>query len=370
MPPTLFDLDELLETERKRSATLASTGLLDTEAEELFDRYVRVAGTIANSPISLISLLDGKRQWFKADKGLGERETPREWAFCDKAVRARQVFEVEDAAIDPMFADNPLVTGAPFIRHYAGAPLFIGAGPAIGTLCVIDQKPKKLTDEQRDALSDLAAILVREIETNHMAEIRADRAAAARAASVEVEHQMRNMFSKIGAIIDMAARESDTPEGLANAARRRIVALSQANEVSLKNAFAAAPMDQLATAALSHICASTGVTVDIEGDPIDLSPAAASVIAPLIDELVHDALRRGALSAGGAARLSWHVAGDEFHLDWSETGNCAGEAPQENQYLLNTAPNALRGSAERTCTESVRYKLRVPLALVKASMND
>ena len=348
--------------EARRLAALGRTALLDTAAEELFDRYVRVAAALAGTPVSLISLLDRDRQWFKAGTGIDVRETPRAWAFCDHAIREPgAVFEVRDAAEDARFAQNPLVTGEPGIRFYAGAPLLVDGKQAIGTLCVIDRAPRALTDAQRAALADLAAILSREIQTNHLAEVRADRAAAARAAAVEIEHQMRNMFAKIGAIIDMAARDARDAGTVAQAARRRIMALSQANEVALRHDFGGAPLADVVAAALAPMRDLTGVEVAAEGDDLAVSPAAASVLAPLIDELAYDAMLRDALREG-AVRLSWRRAGDEMILRWREAAPGTGDAFR-GDYLRHVAPMALRGRAE-TDRPDEGYVLRVPLAMI------
>ena len=348
--------------EEDRLAALRRTALLDTAPEELFDRYVRLAARIADAPVAAISLVDRHRQWFKASQGLATRETPRAWAFCDHAIESGAFFEIEDARADARFRDNPLVTGEPHVRFYAGAPVILGGNAAIGTLCAIDEKPKRLSADQREALSDLAAVLSREIETNHLAEVRADRAAAARAAAVEIQHQMRNMFSKVGAIIDMSAREADGTEAMADAARRRIVALAQANEVALRNDFRLAPLREVAEAALRHVVNRTGVSIDAVGEDVAITPAAASVIAPLIGELAHDAEARGALTSPTAASLSWERVDADLLLRWRETGP-AGPDAYASAYLTDVAPSALRG---QVTSDSRGYALQVPFAAVRA----
>jgi signal transduction histidine kinase/CheY-like chemotaxis protein len=138
--------------------------ILDTEPEEAFDRITALASKILGVPISLISLLDPERQWFKSHHGLEARETPRELAFCAHAIMGDDVFIVEDARQDPRFAGNPLVTGAPDIRFYAGAPLMAPDGHRIGTMCVIDRTPRHLTAEQKAILADFAAVVIEAME--------------------------------------------------------------------------------------------------------------------------------------------------------------------------------------------------------------
>ena len=149
----------LAPTEPARLSALFATGLLDSEPEALFDNITGLASTILGTPISLVSLVDADRQWFKSVVGLAVRQTPREQAFCAHAIlRPDQPFIVEDTFTDKRFATNPLVTGAPHIRFYAGIPLVTQDGHALGTLCVIDQEPRQLSPEQLHSLRSLGAL--------------------------------------------------------------------------------------------------------------------------------------------------------------------------------------------------------------------
>ena len=152
MTPAHLPPDEI-----ERLQALERLQVLDTPAEAAFDALVRAASMLCGTPISLISLVDAHRQWFKANVGLPEAaETPRDLAFCAHAILGDGVFEVQDATADPRFADNPLVAVAPGIRFYAGAPIRVDGGHAIGTLCVIDLRPRELSDQQRAILQELA----------------------------------------------------------------------------------------------------------------------------------------------------------------------------------------------------------------------
>ena len=139
-----------------RQKTLAELGILDSPPEAEFDEIVELAAAICGVPIGLISLVDQRRQWFKSAFGLEVRETPIEVSFCAHAILQEDVFIVEDATKDLRFMDNGLVTGDPGVRFYAGVPLTAAQGCPIGTLCVIDRKPRKLTDEQTKALRILS----------------------------------------------------------------------------------------------------------------------------------------------------------------------------------------------------------------------
>jgi diguanylate cyclase (GGDEF)-like protein len=142
--------------EEQRLAAVYATGLLDTEHESEYDELAKLAAAICGTPIGAISLLDERRQWFKAIVGLDVKETPRELSFCDHAIRQAGLFIVEDARRDARFAANPFVNGPGGIAFYAGMPLRNAAGHALGALCVVDQQPRNLTAQQQNGLRVLA----------------------------------------------------------------------------------------------------------------------------------------------------------------------------------------------------------------------
>lgn len=166
--------------EAARLAALEDLRVLDTPPDPGLDRLVRLASRLLDMPIALISLVDRDRQWFKARVGLAAGETPRDISFCGHAVAADEGMEVPDALMDPRFADNPLVTGDPHIRFYAGEILRGPDGHALGTLCVIDTKPRRLSGEHRVLLRDLADLAGQELwfeTTRHLRSALAEREA-------------------------------------------------------------------------------------------------------------------------------------------------------------------------------------------------
>ncbi len=152
----------LPDDEERRLRALQESGLLDTDAEERFDRFTRIAAALFEVPIALISLVDKERQWFKSRQGVDVAETPRDQAFCAHVILRNDVMQVSDAHADERFADNPLVTREPRVRFYAGAPLSLGAGSPVGTLCVIDHRPRSFDEDQLRLLRDLSKLVERE----------------------------------------------------------------------------------------------------------------------------------------------------------------------------------------------------------------
>ena len=154
--------------EADRQHTLDKLELLDTPAEQEFDDITKIASYICGTPIALISLVDKDRQWFKSRVGLDIPETPRSIAFCAHAILGDDIFEVPDASLDDRFKDNPVVTGEVGLRFYAGVPLVTSDQHNMGTLCVIDREPRKLSDSQRDALKALGRQIMRLVELRQM----------------------------------------------------------------------------------------------------------------------------------------------------------------------------------------------------------
>jgi phosphoribosyl 1,2-cyclic phosphodiesterase/DNA-binding response OmpR family regulator len=154
---------ELPADEDKRLASLYATHLLDTDEDPRFERITRLARRVFDMPVALISLVDRDRQWFKSHPGIELSETPREMSFCAHTIFQRETLIIADALADDRFAENPTVTGEPRVRFYAGAPLVLSDGSAIGALCIMDTRPRSLDTTELQMLEDLRDLVVDEI---------------------------------------------------------------------------------------------------------------------------------------------------------------------------------------------------------------
>lgn len=180
-----MQVPEKPKNESERLATLQGLGILDTAQDERFDRFTKISARIFDIPIALISLVDKDRQWFKSAVGLNAKETPRNISFCGHSILGDDVFEVPNATRDSRFQDNPLVVGDPNIRFYAGAPLAAPNGHKLGTLCIIDKVPRRLSDEEKTMLKHLADMVVKEMVKN----IDMDSGLASRTALIEAGNE-------------------------------------------------------------------------------------------------------------------------------------------------------------------------------------
>lgn len=194
--------------ESARLEALHSFCALDTPDDPRLDHLVQLATRLLDCPIALVSLLDSDRQWFKAKIGLDVTETPRRIAFCAYAILDDDIMIVEDALLDPRFAGNPLVTDAPHIRFYAGAPLISETGFRLGTLCVIDQKPRQFSEAQLNLLKELAQLAVDALDLHRIiAQTRQDNLARTRFLS-SLSHELRTPLNAIMGFSEMILLQS------------------------------------------------------------------------------------------------------------------------------------------------------------------
>ena len=221
-----MDIAPFPSDEAERLAALLNYAVLDTPPEQAFDEITRFASELCDTPIALVSLLDGERQWFKSRVGLDVAETSRNLAFCGHAILQRGIFEVEDAAVDLRFADNPLVASDPNIRFYAGAPLIHPNGQRLGTLCVIDRTPRRLTALQRHGLEVLSRQVISQLELRlqirqltrlslDLADARDHALAGTRAKDIflaSMSHELRTPLNAVLGLSQLMLERSDLPD--------------------------------------------------------------------------------------------------------------------------------------------------------------
>jgi signal transduction histidine kinase len=193
------------DAEIARVAAVRGLGLLDTPPEDRFDRITRLAQHLFDVPIALVSLVDADRQWSKSSAGTAAREIPRELSFCSHAVAAGQFVEIPNAAGDPRFADNPAVLGPAHIRFYAGWPVAAPSGHLVGTLCVLDRVPRKLTDGERRQLGDLAAWVELECAVVQANQWEQEAERARRDFVSVVSHELRTPLTSIHGSLELIA---------------------------------------------------------------------------------------------------------------------------------------------------------------------
>lgn len=212
---------ELHPLNAERLKTLREYDILDTAPEDDFNEIVELASQICGTTISLISLVEEDRQWFKAAVGLDVSETPIDQSICSHAILNGDLFEVEDTQADPRTADNPLCIGDDALRFYAGAPLVAPNGMPLGTLCVLDTKPVQLNDFQRNALKVLSRQVTKQLDLR----------LALRNQTIlqaEADHRVKNSLQSMSAIVRVYTRSIDDPAALEalNAIQRRIDAVA------------------------------------------------------------------------------------------------------------------------------------------------
>lgn len=299
---------------------LHSLDILDTPPDPAFDRITHLAKRLFGCPIVLVSLVDDARQWFKSAVGLDVEETPRELAFCAHAILESTILEVSDASKDPRFSDNRLVKGEPWIRFYAGAPLEVSPGVRLGTLCLIDRRPRTLSSLERGWLRTLADTVVDllrahrcSIALSSMRRTLEEEAAEARAVGEALEQSVALPLARLhtldssegdeahAAVRDLAERARTASKNIAALLRTPVVSLAALQEVDVASIVADV------VSMLKTVHRDTTVDVSIEVEPVSTEPA---MIHQVFFQLLDNAFRHGASQIVVRAQLDdgWWVA--------------------------------------------------------------
>ncbi len=288
-----------------RLHALRSYEVLDTDREKDFDDIVALAASICGTAISVVNLIDVDRQWFKAEVGLGVRETPLATSLCSHAILEKDFLEVRDTLQDPRMADNPLCTAENGLRFYAGALLTTDEGLPLGTLCVLDYEPRVLTPLQRDTLRVLARQVMVQMEMRKALE-------AARLLRQEVDHRVKNSLQSLSALARVQARASGSDETrhALDQLRLRIEAVATLHEQLYKtDAHASVELGQYLENLADHLrqFAPEGVTLQLRSQAVDVSVQQAVSVGTLVNEIVSNAFKHG-YPDGGQGRVLLETA--------------------------------------------------------------
>ncbi|WP_163848326.1 sensor histidine kinase [Pseudooceanicola aestuarii] len=352
--------------ESDRLKALHSFEILDTDPERQFDDVVQLASAVCGTPISLISLLDADRQWFKARVGTDDVETPIDQAICAHAILQEDFLEISDTTRDPATADNPLVTGEMHLRFYAGAVLRTSDGFPIGTLCVLDREPRELTPLQRDTLKVLARQVITQMEL---------RQALRRAELMrrEVDHRVKNSLQSVSALTRMQARYAVNQEvrvALDHVQRRIDTVAALHEQLYRAGKGGHVNLNEFTSNVWTLVGASapTGVEMDIAVPQIEVEAATAAAIGVVMNEFASNAFkhafpdgRRGAVSC----RIDHDATSARMVLSDNGVGmkNKDGRASGLGLQVMEAAAQQLGGEFELDTGEGgTRIALRFDLA--------
>jgi two-component sensor histidine kinase len=326
--------------ESERLAALRSYRVLDTPPEPEFDDLVQLAARACQTPVALISLIDERRQWFKAEVGLGLRETPLDRSICLTAMLQPGLTIVPDLTEDPRFAHNPLVTGEPHLRFYAGAVLRTPDGVPLGALCVLDYVPRDLTEDQAFMLQTLSRQVMSQLELRRAVAERDERLEAShrieqRQALLvrELHHRVKNTLATVQALVGATGRSSGSFDEFYRSFSKRIASLAKTHNLLTEDYWQTAPLREIALTELKPFAESRQPRFMLIGPQVELSADLAVPVGMALHELTTNAIRYGALSVpGGHVQVRWNVneirGARKLHLEWREYGGPAVDEPR------------------------------------------
>jgi len=325
---------DLHSAEEYRLAALRSYGILDTPRESDFDEVVKVASAICETPISVVNLIDRGRQWFKAEVGLGVRETPLDSSICAHAILQPGLFEVPDTTLDNRFCDNPLVLGDPHLRFYAGALLTTPEGFPLGTICVLDYKPRKLDEKQRAFLKLMANQVMKMIElrrTNaaeHAARLKAERLLIYNNMLMrESDHRLMNSLQLVQSILALQSRNAtaDETKTQLDLAGNRVLAIAtvhrQLHLTGAQEEIDVQTFLQRLCESLKHTAPAQIAAINVNAEPMMVRSDKASGLGLLVAELVTNSFKY-AYDVGqrGTVTVDFRQKPDGWRLEVSDQG--------------------------------------------------
>lgn len=345
-----------------RLAALAGAGLLDTPAEEPFDRLTRLVSRVLGVPVSLVSLVDSDRQFFKSQVGLAEpwaseRQTPLSHSFCQHVVTRQAPLVVGDARADPLVCDNLAIPDLG-VAAYLGVPLRTPEGHVLGSLCAIDTVPREWSESDLLTLQDVAHAAMGEVALR--AEI-ARRAASEEQLALlgrELTHRIKNVFSVTGSLLALSAQAAGSVEEVVDTMRRRLAALGRAHDlVAPGGGDGGAGRATTMVLLLDHLLAAyPQERIRVGGDDCAIGPGAAMSLALILHEAATNAVKHGALGiAGGEVAISVEAGDGSTLLDWRETcGEPIGGVPQHQGFGVFLADRVAQAQLGATISRDWR----------------
>jgi two-component sensor histidine kinase len=328
--------------EKDRLAALRRYAVLDTPCEADFDDIVRMAAHVCDTPVAVISLVDDRRQWFKAEVGLDVRETSLIESMCAQAIREPGLFIVPDASKDPRFDDNPVVKGKPHVRFYVGARLDTPEGLPLGALCILDTKARDdLTEAQKFTLGALARQVMTQLELRRAIAERDEALAAVHQAEQrqallvrELHHRIRNTLAMVQSLLGSTARSSRTIDDFYHGFSGRIASLAKTQTLLTEDYWQTASLREMLENELHVFMGEGSRRVVLDGPPMTLTADLAIPVGMALHELASNAKRHGALSAPqGWVEVRWdlkQVDGKRrLVLTWTEHDGPAVQAPRK-----------------------------------------
>lgn len=365
-------------TESDRLAALRRYRILDTPREPDFDDLVLLATRACRTPIALISLIEEHRQWFKAEVGLGLQETPLDRSICLGVILRRGLTVVPDLREDPRFANNPLVSGAPHLRFYAGAVLETPDGLPLGALCVLDDMPRNLTEDQAFTLGTLARQVMSQLELRRAIAERDEALATSRRIEQrqallvrELHHRVKNTLATVQALVGATARSAGSFKEFYRSFSNRIASLAKTHNLLTDDYWQTAPLREIALSELKPFAESRTPRFILIGPPVELAADLAVPVGMALHELTANAVRHGALAVpGGYVELRWGVDEEggvrKLHLEWTEHGGPPVEESQHQGFgstlLQRVLPMQCNATVEvRHDRTGLRFRMDAPL---------
>lgn len=315
--------------EHERLLELRRYNILDTERERDFDEIAELAAELCDAPVCVVNFIDAERQWFKAEVGLGVRSTPLETSLCGHAILQGDFVEIPDTLADVRMADNPLCTGDGGFRFYAGAVLKGASGLPIGTLCVLDQRPRTLDPTQRRALEVLSRQVMRELDLR----IALSREKVLRR---EVDHRVKNSLASIGAMLSMKARRAPTEAVRAalEDAGVRIRSLSslhaELHDLDDGQTIDLAALFRRIAIDLEQLLPA-GIVLSITAPEAQVMPQLANGLLLIVNEFVSNSVKHGLAEEQGRIAITIDTSAEGWSLVCRDNGSAGpGDAARAN----------------------------------------